>query len=71
MLTVTEIDDRRRWNAMLRDLPCAHILQTWEWGELKAGDRRLDSGAGWPFLVGGKSWRWRNWRRGAWVHCVS
>jgi lipid II:glycine glycyltransferase (peptidoglycan interpeptide bridge formation enzyme) len=23
------------WNAALRALPCAHVLQTWEWGEFK------------------------------------
>jgi lipid II:glycine glycyltransferase (peptidoglycan interpeptide bridge formation enzyme) len=27
--------DAIRWNAALRALPCAHVLQTWEWGEFK------------------------------------
>ncbi|MEM6283992.1 MAG: peptidoglycan bridge formation glycyltransferase FemA/FemB family protein [Chloroflexota bacterium] len=35
MLTVDTIDDPRSWNDALRDLPCAHVLQTWEWGEFK------------------------------------
>ncbi len=34
-LTVTTITDRDQWNDTLRTLPCAHILQTWEWGEFK------------------------------------
>jgi lipid II:glycine glycyltransferase (peptidoglycan interpeptide bridge formation enzyme) len=24
------------WNASLTDLPCPHVLQSWEWGEFKA-----------------------------------
>jgi hypothetical protein len=24
------------WNALIADLPGAHLLQTWEWAELKA-----------------------------------
>lgn len=35
MLTIREIDERERWNANLRHLPYAHVLQTWEWGEFK------------------------------------
>ena len=35
MLTIREIDEREHWNACLRDLPYAHVLQTWEWGEFK------------------------------------
>lgn len=35
MISVTTITDRDRWNAALRALPTAHILQTWEWGEFK------------------------------------
>lgn len=35
MLTIREIDEREHWNASLRDLPYAHVLQTWEWGEFK------------------------------------
>lgn len=27
--------DAASWNAALRTLPCAHVLQTWEWGEFK------------------------------------
>jgi len=30
-----EIDDRSRWHSALRRLPCPHVLQTWEWGEVK------------------------------------
>ncbi len=29
------IDNRETWNTTLRTLPCAHVLQTWEWGEFK------------------------------------
>jgi lipid II:glycine glycyltransferase (peptidoglycan interpeptide bridge formation enzyme) len=29
--------DRGEWNRALGDLPGAHVLQTWEWGEFKAG----------------------------------
>lgn len=35
MLTTTRITDPHQWNAALRSLPTAHILQTWEWGEFK------------------------------------
>jgi peptidoglycan pentaglycine glycine transferase (the first glycine) len=28
---------REEWNAALASIPNAHVLQTWEWGELKAG----------------------------------
>ncbi len=35
MLKVYEVEERERWNAGLRGLPGAHILQTWEWGEFK------------------------------------
>ena len=35
MLTTQIITDRARWNDALRHLPCAHVLQTWEWGEFK------------------------------------
>ncbi len=35
MLGIREIDCKRRWNASLRALPGAHILQSWEWGEFK------------------------------------
>jgi lipid II:glycine glycyltransferase (peptidoglycan interpeptide bridge formation enzyme) len=34
-LTIQIISDRALWNDRLRALPCAHILQTWEWGEFK------------------------------------
>jgi lipid II:glycine glycyltransferase (peptidoglycan interpeptide bridge formation enzyme) len=30
------IADRDTWNATLAQLPYAHVLQTWEWGEFKA-----------------------------------
>lgn len=35
MLKPIPILDRNTWNDMLRTLPYAHILQTWEWGEFK------------------------------------
>lgn len=35
MLTVTPIQDRDQWQALLTRFPLAHILQTWEWGEFK------------------------------------
>jgi peptidoglycan pentaglycine glycine transferase (the first glycine) len=28
---------RNEWNAALAELPSAHLLQSWEWGEFKAG----------------------------------
>ena len=34
-LTTQSITDPATWNARLRDLPTAHILQTWEWGAFK------------------------------------
>ena len=34
-LKVYEVKERARWNDGLRRLACAHILQTWEWGEFK------------------------------------
>ncbi len=33
----TAILDRNEWNAALAALPNAHLLQSWEWGEFKAG----------------------------------
>lgn len=41
ILTLTEITDRAAWNSALRQLPCAHILQSWDWGEFKR------AGGGW------------------------
>ncbi len=35
ILTISEIDERASWNDRLRELPGAHALQTWEWGEFK------------------------------------
>jgi peptidoglycan pentaglycine glycine transferase (the first glycine) len=35
LLTTISITDPATWNHTLRDLPCAHILQTWEWGVFK------------------------------------
>ncbi len=35
MITPTAVTERAQWNALLRALPCAHVLQTWEWGEFK------------------------------------
>jgi peptidoglycan pentaglycine glycine transferase (the first glycine) len=34
-MTYIEIDDRSRWHVALRGLPSPHVLQTWEWGEVK------------------------------------
>ena len=35
MLKHTIITDCDRWNHTLRDLPYAHVLQSWEWGQFK------------------------------------
>jgi hypothetical protein len=35
MLTVSSISDPSAGNDLLRPLPNAHVLQTWEWGEFK------------------------------------
>jgi len=35
LLTVAEIGDRQSWNDRLSELPCAHVLQTWDWGAFK------------------------------------
>ncbi len=35
MLTIRTIHDPTAWNDTLRVLPCAHILQSWEWGAFK------------------------------------
>ena len=34
-LRVEAVSNCERWNDALRDMPCAHVLQTWEWGEFK------------------------------------
>ena len=34
-MKIETIHQRDQWNNLLRDLPTAHILQTWEWGEFK------------------------------------
>ena len=34
-LAAAPIAERAAWNEALRVLPCAHILQTWEWGAFK------------------------------------
>lgn len=36
MLTISQIHDPHQWHAVLRDLPNAHPLQTWTWGQFKA-----------------------------------
>ena len=28
--------DASTWNALIATLPGAHVLQTWEWGQVKA-----------------------------------
>jgi peptidoglycan pentaglycine glycine transferase (the first glycine) len=35
MITVHTLTSPAAWNAALRALPYAHVLQTWEWGEFK------------------------------------
>jgi lipid II:glycine glycyltransferase (peptidoglycan interpeptide bridge formation enzyme) len=35
MLTLTPITHRDTWNTLLRSLPAAHVLQSWEWGDFK------------------------------------
>jgi len=35
VLTIETLTDRDQWNNTLRQLPYAHVLQTWEWGEFK------------------------------------
>lgn len=35
MLSVHTITDRDHWNDALREMPYAHVLQTWEWGAFK------------------------------------
>lgn len=35
MLETHIIEDRHQWNETLRYLPYAHVLQSWEWGEIK------------------------------------
>ena len=32
---MSEVAHRDQWNSHLRQLPAAHILQTWDWGEFK------------------------------------
>ncbi|MBN8634629.1 MAG: peptidoglycan bridge formation glycyltransferase FemA/FemB family protein [Anaerolineae bacterium] len=34
-LSIDIITDRSMWNDALRQLPYAHVLQTWEWGDFK------------------------------------
>lgn len=34
-MRVAEIHDRDTWNNALKQLPYAHVLQTWEWGDFK------------------------------------
>jgi peptidoglycan pentaglycine glycine transferase (the first glycine) len=32
---ILKVDDRERWNEALGDLPCGHVLQSYEWGAFK------------------------------------
>ncbi len=34
-MTYTQINDRHRWQAALLSLPSPHVLQSWDWGEVK------------------------------------
>jgi peptidoglycan pentaglycine glycine transferase (the first glycine) len=36
MSSVAEVKDRDAWDGALRELPAAHILQSWDWTETKA-----------------------------------
>jgi lipid II:glycine glycyltransferase (peptidoglycan interpeptide bridge formation enzyme) len=36
-LTPHPVSDRDAWNALVTSFPRPHLLQSWEWGELKAG----------------------------------
>jgi lipid II:glycine glycyltransferase (peptidoglycan interpeptide bridge formation enzyme) len=36
MPTCSPIDSRAAWNSALADLPDAHVLQSWEWGDFKS-----------------------------------
>ncbi len=36
LLQPASISERNLWNATLAQMPYAHVLQTWEWGEFKA-----------------------------------
>ena len=36
-LTPHPVSDRDSWNALVTSFPRPHLLQSWEWGELKAG----------------------------------
>lgn len=35
-MEITEIKDPAQWNAQIENLPGAHALQTWEWGQVKS-----------------------------------
>lgn len=35
-LRAREVADRDAWNRLARDLPHAHVLQSWEWGDFKS-----------------------------------
>lgn len=35
-LVISSVDDRTEWNDLVARLPGRHLLQSWEWGELKA-----------------------------------
>lgn len=34
-MALTEVADRRRWDALVQELPAGHPLQLWAWGEVK------------------------------------
>ncbi len=35
-MEVADIKDAQQWNQLIENLPGAHVLQTWQWGEVKA-----------------------------------
>ncbi len=39
MTTCRLVNDSRQWNAALLTLPAGHVLQSWEWGEVKGRHR--------------------------------
>lgn len=36
MTIIREVTDRSRWNDAVAQLPCSHVLQSFEWGQFKA-----------------------------------
>ncbi len=47
-MTVILVDEAQRWNETLLHLSAPHLLQTWEWGEIKAQTGWAATRAVWP-----------------------